>query len=56
MTQIIKNQRVVNNSKVTGRFLVEWMEENDVFDTLFDPKKTHLQLVQRSEEVIRLLI
>jgi hypothetical protein len=31
------------------------MKENDVFNIIWDPRRTHLQLVQRSTEVFRLL-
>ena len=44
------------SSKVAGKYLVDWMLEKGVFGILFDPKKTHLQLVQRCEEVLRLLL
>ena len=32
------------------------MLKNGIFDILFDPKKTHLQLVQRCDEVLKLLL
>ena len=37
-------------------FLVQWMTENDIFRILWDPKKTHLQLVQRSDEIVKMLM
>lgn len=30
------------SSKVSGKYLVDWMLEKGVFEILFDPKKTHL--------------
>jgi hypothetical protein len=41
LNAIIKAHRI-NSSKLTGKFLVEWMETNGVLDVLFDFKKTHL--------------
>lgn len=32
------------------------MQTHGVFDVLFDPKKTHLQLIQRCDEVLKLLL
>ena len=35
--------------------LIEWMSEHGVFDILWDTKKTHLQLVQRSGDIFKVL-
>lgn len=32
------------------------MTDNDIFDILFDSKKTHLQIVQRTSEILKLLL
>ena len=42
LNQIIKNNRMYGNKSFTAAFLIDWMEENNVFDILFDAKKTHL--------------
>ena len=55
LNSVIRNNRIYS-SKFSGKFLVEWMQEKAVFDVLFDAKKTHLQLVQRCDEVLRLLL
>ena len=39
----------------TTEWLIVWMIEFGVFDILWDTKKTHMQLVQRSNEVFRVL-
>jgi ubiquitin carboxyl-terminal hydrolase 34 len=52
---IIKSNRG-SSTRFSGEFLVDWMETHGVFDILFDAKKTHLQLVQRSDEVLKLLL
>lgn len=52
---VIRNNRIYT-SKFSGKYLVDWMLEKGVFGILFDAKKTHLQLVQRCEEVLRLLL
>jgi len=57
LNQIIKNQRMFNTNKnLSPIFLISWMEENGVFSILFDTKKTHLQLVQRLTDIMKLLL
>lgn len=36
--------------------MAEWMQTHGVFEVLFDPRKTHLQLIQRCDEVLKLLL
>jgi ubiquitin carboxyl-terminal hydrolase 34 len=45
LNQIIKNNRMMSIKSFTPHFLIEWMQTNEVFNILFDTKKTHLQLV-----------
>lgn len=40
----------------TTDFLIDWMEKNDVFSTVWDARKTHPQILQRSNEIFKLLI
>ena len=40
----------------TTDFLIEWMVQHEVLATIWSPRKTHLQLVQRSDEVMKLLL
>ena len=56
LNQIIKNNRMFANKSFTADFLIQWMTDNGVFSILFDPKKTHLQLVQRCTDVLKLLL
>lgn len=44
------------NKSFTSLQLIEWMQANGVFSILFDPKKTHLQLVQRCGDILKLLL
>lgn len=44
------------NKNLSPIFLISWMEENGVFSILFDTKKTHLQLVQRLTDIMKLLL
>lgn len=49
---------VVNNapsSPEAKKALINWMSENDVFDILWDPRKTHVELVKQSKGVFDVL-
>jgi len=41
---------------ITNAFLIQWLQENDIFALLFDLKKTHLQIVSRLSEILKLLL
>ena len=53
---IIKNFRIFSTKNFTGAFLVEWLAKNEVFSIIFTPKTTHLQLVQRSSDILKLFL
>lgn len=42
LNQIIRNNRMLNNKSLTNQQIVEWLEQNDVYNIIFDNKKTHL--------------
>ena len=44
------------NKQLTIEFLVQWMTDNQVFSIIWDARKTHQQLVERSDKVYKLLI
>lgn len=53
---LIKNNTMYNvNKNFSSEFLIEWITDNGLLDIIWDPKKTHLQLVQRSNDIFRLL-
>jgi len=55
LNQIIKTSKM-GNVQLAGKALVEWMQTHGVFDVLFGAKKSHIQIIQRSDEVLRLLL
>ena len=46
----------LNSSDEKFNFLVNWMTENEVFDIIWNPRNTHLQLVQRSDAIFTQLL
>ena len=56
LNQIIKNNRMSSFKSISNSGLVKWLNENDIFSIIFDPKKTHLEIVRRSNEILKLLL
>mmetsp|Transcript_33660 Transcript_33660/g.51960 ORF Transcript_33660/g.51960 Transcript_33660/m.51960 type:complete len:226 (+) Transcript_33660:1471-2148(+) len=55
LNKVLKSSRVYSD-KASGKFFTGWMKSNGIFDVLFDAKKTHAQLVQRCDEIVKLLL
>ena len=57
LNTIVRNAQLTYSqlSAFTLAQLVEWIHQHGVFDILWDAKKTHLQLVQRSNEIFKIL-
>ena len=54
---IVKNNTLYSTSTTFSvEFLIDWMNEHDVFSTIWDPKKTHLQIVQRTTDIFKMLL
>jgi hypothetical protein len=54
---LIKSNTLYSGSKTfTTEFLLEWMIKNDVFQSIWDTKRTHLQIVQRTDEIFKFLL
>ena len=53
---IKKSSPIGSMDKEKFKFLVKWMEENEVFDIIWNWRNTHLQLVQRSDTIFKELL
>lgn len=56
LNSVLWKNNVQSNKAFTTEFLINWMTENQVFTTIWDTKKTHIQLVQRSNDIFKLLM
>ena len=57
LTTLIKNNTLLSNSTTFSTdFLIEWMVQNDTLTQIWDSRHTHLQLVQRSADIFKLLL
>lgn len=56
LNTIVKNTyHFYGNNVFTLEQLINWCKEHGVFDILWDPRTTHQQLVQRSNEIFKIL-
>ena len=56
LNSVLWKNAVQSNKSFTTEFLIDWMTEQKVFVTIWDAKKTHIQLVQRSNDIFKLLM
>jgi ubiquitin carboxyl-terminal hydrolase 34 len=45
LNQLIRNNMIKISKTIPNAVLIQWLKDNDVFSIMFDPKKTHLQIV-----------
>ena len=53
---LIKDVRVYGSKSFSPEFLVEWIRANNVFEFIFSAKHCHIQLVQRTSDLMKLFI
>lgn len=54
--EFLKGLKYSNRNKLTGDYMLEWLEKNKILELIFDPKEYHVQIIQRSKEILRFLI
>lgn len=55
LSNVTRSIRMYSHKNFKSSDLVQWIKENKVLDLVLDPKKTHIQLVQRISDILRLL-
>ena len=57
LNQLVRKISPIGNMDTDKfEFLVQWMKENEVFDIIWNCRNTHLQLVQRSDQIFKELL
>lgn len=56
LNTIIENNTIFMNKQFEPEFLVQWMTEHNIFDIIWVARRTHAQLVERSNDIWRLLL
>ena len=53
---ILNNQAWRNTSAISLDFIIQWLNENQIFTLVWDTRKTHQQVVERTDEIFKLLL
>ena len=56
LNNIIKNNTIFTSKQFEPEFLIKWIAENQILDIIWVARKTHAQLVERSNDIWRLLL
>ena len=56
LNTVITNNRMFSFKSISADFLIEWINSNGIYDVLFETKQTHRELVQRSSDILKLLL
>lgn len=56
LNSVLWKNTVQSSKSFSTEFLIDWMMQQNVFTTIWDSKKTHMQLVQRSNDIFKLLM
>ena len=56
LAESLKGLKYARGSKVTGDYMLQWIIDNKILDLIFDSKNYHVQIIQRSKEILNFLI
>lgn len=56
LNTVISNNRMFQFKSISAEFLIMWINGNGIYDVLFETKQTHRELVQRSADILKLLL
>ena len=56
LAESLKGLKYARGSKVTGEYMLEWINNNKILELIFNQKNYHVQIIQRSKEILKFLI
>jgi hypothetical protein len=56
LAELLKNIKFASSNKISKESMVEWLDKNNILKLIFDPKNYHVQIIQRSKEILKFLI
>ena len=56
LAENIKGLKYARGSKMTGELMLEWIQKNKILEIIFDQKNYHVQIIQRSKEILKFLV
>jgi len=55
LAETLKNLKY-SKSSIGSDFMLDWFQKHQILELIFDPKNYHVQIIQRSKEILRFLI
>lgn len=57
LAETLKNLKYSKtNEQAFATYMLEWLEKHKIIEMIFDPKNYHVQIIQRSKEILKILI
>lgn len=56
LAETLTNLKYSKNNRVSADYMLEWLSKHKILELIFDPKNYHVQIIQRSKEILKFLI
>lgn len=56
LAETLKTLKYSKANKITPEYMHEWLEKHKILELIFDQKNYHVQIIQRSKEILKFLI
>jgi hypothetical protein len=56
LAENLKNLKYTRSTSLSSEYMLEWLEKHKILEIIFDQKNYHVQIIQRSKEILRFLI
>ena len=56
LAENIKGLKYARGRKMTSELMLEWIQKNKILEIIFDHKNYHVQIIQRSKEILKFLV
>ena len=56
LAETLKNLKYSKANRISSEYMLEWLEKHKILELIFDQKNYHVQIIQRSKEILKFLI
>ena len=56
LSEALKNIKFTMTNKISAEFMKQWLSDHKILEIIFDQKNYHVQIIQRSKEILKFLI
>ena len=56
LSEALKNIKFTMTNKISAEFMKDWLQQHKILEIIFDQKNYHVQIIQRSKEILKFLI